>query len=127
IRNESASGPLIITGFNLLRLAILCRDSGWREIWRRSAILVVPSLAVTAICYTPWFLRYAEIRNGQIPQPVYGPFFFFYVGFFAISVVAVITLYVRDLRQTDGMRKVELQFVVAGCAILFALVAFTPV
>ena len=127
IRNSSASGPLIITGFNLLRLAILCRDSGWREIWRRSAILVVPSLAVTTICYTPLFLRYAEIRNGQIPQPVYGPFFFFYVGFFAISAVAVITLYVRDLRQTEGMRKVELQFVVAGCAILVALVAFTPV
>lgn len=127
IRNSSASGPLIVNGFNLLRLAILCRDSGWREIWRRSAILVVPSLAVTAFCYTPLFLRYAELRNGQIPHAVYGPFFFFYLGFFAISIVAVITLYVRDLRQTDGMRKVELQFVVAGCAILVALVAFTPV
>jgi nitrogen-specific signal transduction histidine kinase len=127
IRNASASGPLIVNGFNLLRLAILCRDSGWREIWRRSAILVVPSLAVTAFCYTPLFLRYAELRNGQIPQPIYGPFFFFYLGFLAISAVAVIALYVRDLRQTDGMRKVELQFVVAGCAILVALVGFTPV
>jgi nitrogen-specific signal transduction histidine kinase len=127
IRNSSASGPLIVNGFNLLRLAILCRDSGWREIWRRSAILVVPSLAVIALCYTPWFLDHAELRNGEIPQPIYGPFFFVYLVFFAISAVAVIALYVRDLRQTDGMRRVELQFVVAGCAILVALVAFTPV
>jgi two-component system nitrogen regulation sensor histidine kinase GlnL len=127
IRNASASGPLIVNGFNLLRLAILCRDSGWREIWRRSALLVVPSLVVTAVCYTPLFLRDAELRSGQIPKPIYGPFFFFYLGFFTISAVAVIALYLRDLRQTDGMRKVELQFVVAGCAILVALVAFTPV
>ncbi len=127
IRNASASGPLIVNGFNLLRLAILCREKGWRDIWRRSVVLAIPSLAVMAICYTPLFLRYAELRNGQIPQPIYGPLFPFYLGFFAIAVLAVIGLYVRDLRQTSGMRKVELGFVVAGCAILFALVAFTPV
>lgn len=127
IRNASASGPLIVNGFNLLRLAILCRDSGWREIWRRSAILVIPSLAVIAVCYTPLFLRNVELRNGEIPQPIYGPFFLFYLGFFAISAVAVIALYMRDLQQTDGMRKVELQFVLVAGAILVASVAFTPV
>jgi nitrogen-specific signal transduction histidine kinase len=89
--------------------------------------LVIPSLAVTAACYTPLFLRNVELRNGEIPQPNYGPFFLFYLGFFAISAVAVIALYVRDLRQTDGMRKVELQFVLVAGAILVALVAFTPV
>jgi nitrogen-specific signal transduction histidine kinase len=127
IRNASASGPLMVLGFNLLRLAILCRDKGWREIWRRSALLAASSLAVIAICYTPLFLRYAEIRAGEIPRPVYGPSFPFYVGFCTLIVLAVIGLYVRDLRRTSGMQKVELQFVVAGCAILAALIAFTPV
>src|SRR5437588_2132611 len=127
IRNASASGPLIAIGFDLLRLAILCREGGWRDIWRRSAVLALSSLAVMAMCYMPLFLRYAEIRTGEIPRPVYGPLFPFYLGFFGIIGLAVIGLYVRDVRRTSGMQRVELQFVIAGGAILAALVAFTPV
>jgi two-component system sensor histidine kinase AtoS len=127
IRNASAGGPLIIFGFNLLRLAILCRESGWREIRRRSALLAVPSLFVIALCYTPWFLRYAELREGQIPNAVYGPLLPAYLGFFAGAVIVVVIFYLRDLRSSSGMQKVELQFVIAGSVILFALVAFTPV
>ena len=127
IRNASASGPLIVLGFNLLRLSILCREKGWREIWRRSAGLALSSFAVIALCYTPLFLRYAEIRAGEIPRPVYGPLHPFCLIFFAIIAVAVIGLYVRDLRGTSGVQKVEFQFVVAGCVILAGLVALTPV
>jgi len=127
IRNASASGPLIAIGFDLFRLAIVCREGGWRDIWRRSTILALSSVVVMAMCYTPWFLRYAEIRNGEIPRPVYGPLFPFYLGFFAIIGLAIIGLYVRDVRRTSGMQRVELQFVIAGGAILAALVAFTPV
>src|ERR1044071_135055 len=57
IRNASASGLLMATGFNVLRLAILCREGGWRVIWRHSAVLALSSLVVGAICYTPLFLR----------------------------------------------------------------------
>jgi PAS domain S-box-containing protein len=127
IRNASASGALVVNGFNLLRLSILCREKGWREIGKRSIGLALPTLAVIASCYTPLFLRSVQLRAGQIPQPVYGPLFPLYLAFFAIAVVVVIGLYIRDLRRTSGVQKVELQFVVAGCAILVALVAFTPV
>jgi nitrogen-specific signal transduction histidine kinase len=126
IRNASASGPLIINGFNLLRLAILYRESGWREIGRRSALLAVPSLFVIPLCYTPWFLRYAELREGQIPNAIYGPLLPFYVAFFAVAVGLVVALYLRDLRRTTGVQKVELQFVIAGSATLFALVTLLP-
>jgi PAS domain S-box-containing protein len=127
IRNASVSGLLMAIGFNLLRLAILRRERGWRDMWRRSAVLALSSLIAGAICYTPLFLRYAEIRNGKIPRPVYGPLFPFYVSFCAIVGLAVMGLYVRDLRRTSGVQKVEVQFVVAGCAILAGLLAFTPV
>ena len=127
IRNASLSGLLMAIGFNLLRLAILCREGGWRDIWRRSSVLALSSLIAGAVCYTPLFLRYAEIRTGEIPRPVYGPLFPIWVGFCAIVGLAVLGLYVRDLRQTSGMQKVEVQFVVAGCAILGALLVFMPV
>ena len=127
IRNASASGPLIINGFNLLRLAILCRESGWREIGKRSAFLAIPSLIVIALCYTPAFLRHAELREGQIPTAVYGPLLPLYLSFFVISVAIVVALYLKDLRRTSGLQKVELQFVIAGSATLFALVALLPV
>src|SRR3954465_8740866 len=34
IRNSWATGVLVVNGFNLLRLGILCRDSGWKQIGR---------------------------------------------------------------------------------------------
>src|SRR5947207_407164 len=78
IRNAWASGVVMVNGFNLLRLGILCRDSGWKEIGRRSAGLAVPSLVAIACCYTPFFLRSAELRRESghelIPLPVYGLF-----------------------------------------------------
>src|SRR5438045_1778899 len=75
IRNAWASGVLLVNGFNLLRLGILCRDSGWREIGRRSAGLAIPSLVAIGLCYTSWFLQHAEIPQGAtghelIPSPV---------------------------------------------------------
>ena len=126
IRNASACGPLLVSGFNLLRLSILCRESGWREIGRRSAPLVIPSLIVIALCYTPLFLRYAELRSGQIPNPIYGPLFPVCLGFFVIAVAAVVVFYLQDLRRGGGMQRVELQFVIAASAALVALVAVSP-
>ncbi len=126
IRTASAAGILIVNGFNVLRSAIMCRESGWREIGKRSLPVAIPSVAVIALCYTPLFLRYAELRRAReaqelIPHAVYGPLLPLYVGFFMTAVAFVIALYLRDLRKASGMQRVELQFVVAGCAALIAL------
>jgi PAS domain S-box-containing protein len=131
IRNASASGILIINGFNLLRLAIICRESGWRQIGKRSAVLGVPSLAAIAFCYTPLFLRYAELHSGDakvevIPRAIYGTLFPLYVGFVAGAVVLVAFFYVRDLRRTAAMQRVELQFVLVAGVALILLVIFMP-
>jgi PAS domain S-box-containing protein len=126
IRNASSIGLLIVYGFNLLRLAIVHRERGWREIGKRSLTLLAPSLLVIGLCYTPLFLRYAELRTGQIPGAIYGPLFPVYLGYLAIAVPVVVVFYLKDLRRGVGMQKVELQFVIAGSATLFALIAFTP-
>ena len=126
IRSASAAAILVVNGFNILRAAIMYRESGWREISKRTLPIALPSLFVIALCYTPLFLRYAELRRAReaqelIPHAVYGPLLPFFVGFLMTSIAFVIALYLRDLRKASGMQKVELQFVVAGCV---ALVAF---
>ena len=126
IRNASSIGLLIVNGFDLLRLAIVYRERGWREIGKRSLLLLIPSLLVIGLYYTPMFLHGAKLRTGQIPGAIYGPLFPLYLGFFAISVALVVAFYLRDLRRATAMQRVELQFVIVGSATLFALVAFTP-
>ena len=126
IRSASAAGILVVNGFNILRAAIMCRESGWREIGKRAMPLALPSAVVIALCYTPLFLRYAELRRAReaqelIPHAVYGPLLPFFVGFLMTSIAFVIVLYLRDLRKALGMQRVELQFVVAGCVSLIAL------
>jgi len=127
IRNAWASGVVMVNGFNLLRLGILCRESGWKEIGRRSAGLTVPSLVAVACCYTPFFLRSAEIRRESghelIPLPVYGPLFPVFAAFLASSVIILIIFSVRDVLRSTGVQKVELQFIVAGGVALALLVA----
>jgi PAS domain S-box-containing protein len=126
IRTASACAPMLVNGFNLLRLAILCRETGWREIGKRAAPLLIPSLFVMGMCYTPWFLRSAELRAGQIPHANYGPLYPFCLGFFGAAVVLVALLYLRDLRRGAGMQKVEMQFVIAASVTLVALVVLLP-
>jgi hypothetical protein len=129
IRNAWASGVLMINGFNLLRLGILCRDSGWREIGRRCAWLAVPSLVAIGICYTPYFQQSAQIRRESghelIPLPMYGPLFPLWGLLFASSILMLIVLYVRDFRRTVGVQKVEFQFIIAGGIALAILIAPT--
>ncbi len=127
IRAASVSGILVVNSFNLLRLAILHRNNSWREIGGRSAGLAIPSLFLIALCYTHLFLRFARIQveagqQGLAPEAVYGPIGPVYAGFMFSAVTLVIFLSVRDTRRNVGIRKVELQFVMTGGAVLFLLV-----
>src|SRR3954453_2096853 len=65
IRHSWAAGVLVVNGFNLLRLGILCRDSGWKQIGLRSSLLAAPSAIAIAICYSKAFLRSATISEGD--------------------------------------------------------------
>ncbi len=126
IRNASAAGILMVNGFNLLRLGIVCRTTGWGEMRRRMIPWGLPSLLVVVFCYTPAFLQHATLADdtllpGAVPHAVCGPLFPAYVLFFVGAVVLAIFWYVRDLRASSGMQRVELQFVVFGGVTLVVL------
>ncbi|MEY2482189.1 MAG: hypothetical protein QOG51_322 [Verrucomicrobiota bacterium] len=130
IRNSWATGILLVNGFSLLRLGILCRESGWAVIGRRSAGFALPSLVAISLCYTHAFLRFAEIRRGDtghelIPLPTYGPLFPVVALFLAGSILIVIVFFLLELRRTAGVQKVEFQFIIAGGVALAILVAPT--
>ncbi|MDQ6626821.1 MAG: ATP-binding protein [Verrucomicrobiota bacterium] len=126
IRNASAAGILLVNGFNLLRLGIVCRSSGWQEIGRRSLGLALPSFALIGLCYTPGFLRHAVMGTQKatglsVPHAVYGPLFPVYVIGFAALILMTIFWYFAELKRSNGMPCVELQFVVFGGVTLVAL------
>ena len=104
IRAASVSGILVVNSFNLLRLAILHRNSSWQEIGGRSAGLAIPSLILIALCYTHLFLRFARIQveagqQGLVPEAVYGPIGPVYAVFTFSAVTLVIFLSVRQIRK----------------------------
>ena len=114
----------------MLRLAIVCRETGWREISKHSAPLAILSVPAIALCYTHFFLRSAQLgggqtQNGLIPQPVYGPLFPLYVAFLCSTILIAIVLYLKSMAQSRGMQKVELQFVTAGGVAMAVLTIIT--
>src|SRR4051812_41524042 len=48
VRNASASGPLIVIAFNLLRLAIVHRDDRWRVIGKATMPIAILCLIAAA-------------------------------------------------------------------------------
>ncbi|MEO8848285.1 MAG: histidine kinase N-terminal 7TM domain-containing protein, partial [Casimicrobiaceae bacterium] len=127
IRSASMSGLLIVFGFNVLRLAIIYRDSGWDKIVRRSYLLGIPTVVFGVLCWTNLFLRSASLKlepgqEGLVPEAVYGPIFPYYVAYAALAVGAVIILSIAGMRKNVGIRKVELQFIFTGAAVLAVLV-----
>ncbi len=121
IRNASACGILMVNAFNFLRLAIVGREREWGEIARNSRGLAVASAAGIALCYTPLFLHSAALRPEAVPQPLYGPLGPLYLLFLISTFAAVVFLYLRDLKRSSGVAKVELGFVVVGLVALLLL------
>ena len=122
-----ATGILIVNAFNLLRLAIVCREQTWRDIFRRSLGLTAPSAVFIALCFTHYFLAAAELRPDEapphelVPHAVYGSLYPLWLVFFVGSVVVSMMAYIVEVRRTTGVQRVELQFVLAAAIALTLL------
>ena len=69
IRSASAAGILVVNGFNILRAAIMCRESGWREIvnarcrWRFQVPSLLRFVTRRSFCATPNCGARGRLRN----------------------------------------------------------------
>jgi PAS domain S-box-containing protein len=117
IRQASVAGALCLVVFNLLRLCLLQREQGWRNILGRSRVWLIGAIGVVALCQTDFFLQEARIPNpvgSAAPIPLYGHGIFLYTALFAAAIVALIISTWRDLRSTSGGEHAELAFILIG-------------
>jgi nitrogen-specific signal transduction histidine kinase len=127
IRGASTAVPLILIGFNILRLSIRERRRGWRGILRHSRLWLIIGFAIVWLCQTKLFLNSVEVL-GQTStgtarlHPIYGPGFTVHAVYFGLGILALIFNYVRDLRRATGGERAELAFILIGAT---ATIAFS--
>src|ERR1039457_1564184 len=135
IRGASKAVPLILIGFNILRLSIRERRRGWRGILGHSRVWLIIGFAIVCLCQTKFFLSGAVIlsqtnHGPALPRPIYGPGltgFIIHTTFFAVSILVLIITYVRDLRRTSGGERAELAFILIGAVstVVFSILTNT--
>jgi nitrogen-specific signal transduction histidine kinase len=121
IKQSSASSALIPVALNILRLTLIHRDLSWPSLLMKSRNWIIAYPAVLALCQTSFFLYSAELPIGEqaVAAPNYGPGFFLFALYMVASVLVLIFSYVKDIRSSTGIQKVELEFVLVGCIIGF--------
>jgi signal transduction histidine kinase len=113
--------------FNLLRLSMTNRATSWSAIFRLNAIWLGAATVITLLCLSPFLIQGARIPSDStgtaILEPVYGPGIHLYASYLAISLLLLVHQFIRDMRQSRGIQRVELQFAMLGSAIgiFFAL------
>ena len=134
IRGASIAVPLILIAFNILRLSIRERRYSWRAILRHSRFWLITGFAIVCLCLTKFFLSGAVILpqsdHGPASRPIYGPGFYgFYIhaAYFGLGILALIFLYIRDVRRATGSERMELAFILIGatCAVGFSILTAT--
>ena len=125
IRQASATGAFYLTTLNLLRLSVRQQLRNWRGLLGSSRVWLLATLAIVALCQTPFFLKGALMSEtaGLPAQPIYGKGVYIYSVYFVAGFGALMVSYWRDLRKTSGGEHAELSFILIGgiAAVGFAL------
>jgi len=124
IREASAAGVLVLAALNLLRVSIRRQHETWGALFRRSSIWLFLSTAIVVLCQTKAFLKGAQMPhvNGEAPSPVYGEMVYIYTIYLIGALVALIVVYLYDLKKATGGQRTELAFILIGGV---ATIAFT--
>ena len=100
-----------------LQMTIVHPDRNWQRILLASPYWLLFSVAISATSMTHLFVTGATRPAGQIiPEPVYTTYFPIYASFFVISLGVLLLHFTKNLKQSTGAPKTELQFVMLGSA-----------
>jgi signal transduction histidine kinase len=110
-------------GFNWLRASIKYPQKNLWAIVRHAPRWLGLAVLTAALCTTDFYVRDmlmpARGMSGHqpIPEPVYGPGVFLFAAYFMTSLLVLIGLFARDVRQMQGVPRTELQFILLGGAL----------
>lgn len=122
IRQACAASVFIPLFFHLLRAAAVTPTEKITHLLRQSRPWMVTVIAVAVLCQTRFFLKEALLVSGtnMIAEPVYGPGFILFVGFWLTAVAALVWDFFYAFAHSEGVYRMELQILAYGS--LFALV-----
>ena len=138
MRQAHVAGVVYLTVLNVLRLSIRHREESWPGLFRRSRIWLAFTVAMVVLCQTNAFLKGVQLPllPGAAPIPIYGELIYghwahgfhiswgqFYSVYFLVAFIALITSYLRNVRETSGSDRAELGFILIGavCGVAFAV------
>ncbi len=87
------------------------------------ALIVALTLFSMLLAISPWMFTNVEIVDGNI-VPSQGPGIFYFFAIFLYYLVSSIILLVKKIRQTTGVQKAQLRYILAGLAISFTFILF---
>jgi len=116
IRQSCAVSVYIPLVFHLLLCAVAQSDVTLARLMSRMWFWVTASVGVIVLCQTRFFLVGARLPTSAnaIAEPVYGPGFFLFVGFWLVTVVVLVWSCFRALSRVEGVCRLELQILSAG-------------
>ncbi len=123
IRQACATSVFIPLFFHLLRAAATHPEATLVGLLRRAWPWVVAVALAAVLSQTLFFLTGARLSVGgnAIGEPLYGPGFIPFVGFWMVVVVALVWSFFRSLARAEGVCRMELKIMAFG-----SLFAFVP-
>jgi len=121
IRLASIFSAMIPVVFNLLRLSIKKPSLRLWQTVRQTWWMLVFNGIFAILCQTAWFLSTVAMPSGEslfeVPEPVYGPGLFVFNAYYLMILGYLISAFIKDIKASSGLMKLELQFVALGCSI----------
>ena len=119
VRATNAAALFAPFVFDCLRNAIMRPEQSFFRTLFHNRLWFITCAGLAAICQTSFFLKDVKMPGTpfmDVPEPIYGPGIILYGAYFLTTLISLGMLYYRDVRDTDGIRKAELQFIMLSWA-----------
>jgi len=123
IRQACATSVFVPLFFHLLRESVMCSSQSVFRLIARSWFRFAAAAVTVCLCQTRFFLKDACLPVGgeTIAEPIYGPGFVLFVGYWVVTVATLIWGFFRALVRSQGICRMELQIMSLG-----SLFGFVP-
>ena len=119
VRATNSAAVFVPFIFDCLRLSVMQPGRSFRRVFLHNPVWLFTCVGMAVMCQTPFFLKGAEMPANpllDVPVPIYGPGIMVYGVYFLSTLLLLVSRYYRDIREAEGIRKAELQFIMLSWA-----------